>query len=345
MSKKLELQPGDNILLCRTDRLGDLVLALPFFETVKLRYPDCRVDVLASLYASPILENNDRIDKIVRVQNDQLFSNKLYRKDLLHRLKMGNYKAVVALFPERQICRLFYKAGIPARIGTAGRFHSVFFSHHLFHSRKANKKHEFEYNLDFLSFFRDGETVATPRVYPKEREINNAKRILREVYIEGDFTVLHPGSGGSADGWPFEKFLELFSLLKQSGRQVVISGSEDEGEKIRKTAEKLNMEITEITGLTDLRTLGAVLSLAETVVANSTGPLHLAAAVGTEVVGLYPSKVIMSPVRWGPLGKNDRVIQPAVPMCTCPAEDCHCMNTITVDQVAREVLDGTRQTP
>ncbi len=55
MSKKIEINDGDRILISRTDKLGDLVLALPFVETIKSRYPNCRVDVLASLYASPII--------------------------------------------------------------------------------------------------------------------------------------------------------------------------------------------------------------------------------------------------------------------------------------------------
>jgi len=59
MNQVLQLQPGDRILVTRTDRLGDLILALPLVETLKVRYPECRVDVMASLYASPILENNE----------------------------------------------------------------------------------------------------------------------------------------------------------------------------------------------------------------------------------------------------------------------------------------------
>ena len=144
MTEIIDPKPGDRILVSRTDRLGDLVLALPFVETLKKRYPECEVDVLSSLYASPILENNPAISKIIRVQNDQLKCSKLYRKDFLHRLKMNSYRVVVALYPERQICRLFHKAGIPDRVGTMGRFHSVFFNHHLRHSRKSNTKHECE---------------------------------------------------------------------------------------------------------------------------------------------------------------------------------------------------------
>lgn len=338
MNKILDIEPGDRILISRSDKLGDLILALPFVESMKQRYPECRIEVLASLYASPILENNPSITRIVRVQNDMLLKDKLYTKDLLHRLKLAKYKVVVALYPERQISGLFYKAGIPHRIGTAGRFHSVLFNHRLFHSRRANKKHESVYNLDFLKFFLDGPTVHTPAVYPTEKELRNAKRVLRSVGVNGSFVVIHPGSGGSAECWPPERFLDLYSLLKKAKLEVVVSGSDKEGEMIDELAWQRNLEVKKITGETDLRTLAAVLSLASAVVANSTGPLHLAVAVGTKVVGLYPSKDIMSPVRWGPLGRGHQVVQPQVANCNCPPKQCRCMETISAALVAEKVL-------
>ncbi|MEA3296786.1 MAG: glycosyltransferase family 9 protein [candidate division Zixibacteria bacterium] len=337
MTRPVELHPGDRILISRTDRLGDLILALPFVRTIKTRYPECRVEVLASLYASPILENNDGIDGIVRVLNKQLISDRLYKKDLLQKIKQADYRVVVALFPERHVCQLFSKANIPVRIGTAGRFHSIFFNHHMFHTRKSNRKHEYEYNLDFLRFFRDGESISMPKVYPSEKEYNNARRILKESGIDGGFIVLHPGSGGSAERWPLERFLQLYELLVASGFQVVVSGSEQEGEVVNNMSREMGITVRQICGETDLRTLAAVLSLANIVVANSTGPLHLAVAVGTSVVGLYPGKAVMSPARWGPLGRYDRVLVPTQDECHCPPNQCECMLTITPKKVAQEV--------
>ncbi len=337
MNKTLEINPGDRILVSRSDRLGDLILALPFVETMKVRYPECQVEVMASLYASPILENNNRIDNIFRVQNDQLAIDKPYKKDLLRRITQCRYRAVIALYPERRICQLFHKSRIPIRIGTAGRFHSVFFNYHLFHSRKSNLKHEFKYNLDFLQFFKEGDTVTTPRVYLRQKEIEFARRIIKKAGVKGRFIILHPGSGGSAERWPVYKFIQLYQVLTESGLNVIISGSEREGTMIDLISAESGIPVNKITGGTDLRTLAAVLSLATVVVANSTGPLHVAAAVDTSVVGLYPGKAVMSPKRWGPLGSNHRVIQPSV-VCHCPPKQCHCMETITVQQVADEVV-------
>jgi ADP-heptose:LPS heptosyltransferase len=269
----------------------------------------------------------------MRVQNDMLRKDKLYKKDLLHKIKLGGYKAVVVLYPERRISQLFNKAEIPVRVGTAGRFHSIFFNVHLRHSRKSNLKHESDYNLDFLTFFKDGNTVRSPKVYLEDREISHARRILKESGIEGPFVVIHPGSKGSAECWPVDRIIELYKRLNEADINVVISGSEEEGEICDSIAREKGVSLRKITGQTDLRTLAAVLSLSEIVVANSTGPLHLATALGTQVVGLYPSKKVMSPKRWGPLGNKDIVILPEREECQCPPHNCTCMETIAVDTV------------
>jgi len=339
MADAFDIKPGDRILVSRSDRLGDLILALPFVETLKVRYPECRIDVLASLYASPILENNKRIDGIVRVQNDQLVASRHYRKELEQKIRKAGYSVVVALYPERHICRMFHQLRISHRIGTAGRFHSVFFNHRLMHSRKANKKHEHEYNQDFLKYFKDGPTVTTPSVHPTEKELGHARRLLTKLGLNGNFAVVHPGSGGSADRWPMERFIEFYRDLEQLGIPAVITGSEEEGRQIRAATERMGIQVREMTGETDLRTLAAVLSQASLVVANSTGPLHLAVAVGTHVVGLYPRRKIMSPVRWGPVGEGHQVIQPLDPDCQCPPRQCHCMDTIEVSRVTEAARD------
>jgi ADP-heptose:LPS heptosyltransferase len=150
--------------------------------------------------------------------------------------------------------------------------------------------------------------------------------------------VIHPGSGGSAERWPVDRFIQLYQVLTESDLQVIITGSEEEGGMIDGIADRLGIAVNKITGETDLRTLAAVLSLATVVVTNSTGPLHLATAVGTKVVGLYPGKDVMSPKRWGPLGVDHRVIQPTRVECRCPPKQCRCMETISVEQVAERVV-------
>ncbi len=348
MTARLLIPSGSRLLISRTDRIGDLIMAIPLAESIKLRHPDCEVHVMGSLYASPVLENNPNIDGIVRVQHDQLVGNGRYRVELQGKVQRAGFQLVVVLYPEPHVCRLLYRAGVPIRIGTSRRFHSLYFNQYIHHSRKTNRLHESEYNLDFLRFFGDGPTVTMPRVCLTEKERLNAERILTSKGITGDFVVVHPGSGGSADSWPLDHFLKLVEEMSQGGMPVLLSGSITEAPVIQKMIDGMNIKAASIAGETDLRTLAAVLARARLVVSNSTGPLHLAAAVGTRVVGLYPNKRVMSPVRWGPLGANHIVLQPSGSVCRCPEKRCECMRSMSVSVVAntvRNVLGGAPVQP
>jgi ADP-heptose:LPS heptosyltransferase len=93
--------------------------------------------------------------------------------------------------------------------------------------------------------------------------------------------------------------------------------------------------------------LAALLGQASVVVANSTGPLHLAAALGTPVVGIYPQLTPMSPRRWGPYTTRKRVLVPDAPAdCgdCAKGERCRCIETITTDQVYHATMDLLEQT-
>jgi lipopolysaccharide heptosyltransferase II len=329
LTRKVHIAPADRLLISRTDRLGDLILALPLVQTLKARYPSALIDVLTSDYAAPILKYHPSVNGVVTVNHALLASDREHRVELSLALASAGYKAVLVLYPEKNICRIFRRAGIPVRIGTAGRFHSIYFNRRLFHRRNPSTRHESEYNLDFLKFFEDGALSLLPEIHIAEEEKSHAGRFLQKQRIGADFVVIHPGSGGSAQKWPLDNFLRLYDYMVKSGIETVITGSKEEGAEMTALAKKKNIAIKEITGKTDLRMLAAVLARARAMVANSTGPLHLAAAVGTKVIGLYPRNRIMSPVRWGPLGKGHLVVQ--------PPEEGQKMDSITIEQVAESL--------
>jgi len=335
MPEKINVNTGDKVLICRTDRIGDLILTIPLIESMKLRYPDCPVDVLASDYAAPILENNPHVNEIIPLSNERLRDDWEYFRDMISALKEKKYSAALAVFPDRRVARLIYKAGIPNRVGTARRFHSIYFNRYLFHSRKKSNRHESEYNLDFLRFFQDGPTKHTPEIYITDAEKEKARQLLQAAGIKGPFAVIHPGSKGSAPAWPVRNFARLYKLLTDNEINVILTGASDEISVIDNMANESGQKINSLAGRTDLRSLAAVLSLAELIVANSTGPLHMAAASGTQVVGFYPNERVMSAKRWGPLGIGHKVFTP---------ESGNDMESITVERVAQSIIPGMKRT-
>lgn len=333
MPRKIYFTKGDRLLVCRTDRIGDLILTLPLIESLKKRFPECMIEVMASEYAAPVLYENPAISRIHEVNPERLKTDQGYFEKKANDLRQNRIRAALLIYPEKTVSRLIKKGGIRIRIGTARRFHSYLYNYHLWHSRKKSNRHESEYNLDYLQFFPEGPTVSVPRVLINDRERKEAGRIISKVCGGKELVVIHPGSGGSAHDWPLESFAELYKDLEERDINVILTGSREEQKMIESISNKIGRKITSIAGETGLRTLAAVLEKTELVIANSTGPLHLAAAVGTAVVGLYPNHPVMSPRRWGPLGEHHIVITP---------DGSQPMSTISPSEVSRAVISRLR---
>jgi heptosyltransferase-3 len=156
--------------------------------------------------------------------------------------------------------------------------------------------------------------------------------------------VLHPGSGGSARDWSAENFAALGERIQTGMKmKVIVSGGVNEHELVRRVAAGMTTPPAECAGTMSLTELAALFRRATVFVSNSTGPLHIAAAAGTPVVGFYPPIVQCSPVRWGPWTAKKKIFQPDRARCElCKGGPCTsdvCMNQITVDAVVDGIED------
>ena len=156
------------------------------------------------------------------------------------------------------------------------------------------------------------------------------------------FVALSPGAAfGPAKRWPSERFAELGARVASSGVGVVLVG----GPADRRVTEVVARRIAagapapiDLTGATDIPALAAVLSIASVAVANDSGPMHIAAAVGTPVVALFGST---NPDWTRPLHDRAVALRYPVPCSPCYRRDCpiglQCFDGISVDRALREV--------
>jgi len=254
-------------------------------------------------------------------------------------LRIRNFDAAVVVYPRFRLAWLMALAGIPVRIGTGFRFYSFLFNKRVYEHRKDAARHEVEYNIGLLRELgctHDGEPEFFIRV-PAE-----ARRRVREITVQAGsrkIVVLHPGSGGSAREWPASSFGSLAErLLKKDDVNIFVTGTDREKEKVNEVASLTGGKAVSLAGKLTVKELAALLEQAALFVANSTGPLHIAAALGTPVVGIYPQHTAMSIRRWGPQTMRKRVFVPSRPLdCKeCVLKDsvpCECMASITVDEV------------
>jgi ADP-heptose:LPS heptosyltransferase len=323
-----------NILFIRPDGIGDVILTLPAAIALKEQRPDVRLSYLVSRYAAPILEHHPAIDEVLC---DPGPGQSHARRALLIR----EFDAVVFFKPYRDWFWLAFRAGIPRRIGTGYRWYSLLLSDRVYEHRSNFDKHESEYNLNLLKPL--GITVSErklPALYLTESEINQADVILEG--LKSPRVIIHPGSN-YARNWTATRYWGLIKELRTVGVNIILTGSDQEGRSFYSHAQGDYLApsgILNLSGQLTLRQMIAVISKCDLVVSGSTGPMHIAAALGVSTVSIFDPRRASSPVRWGPVGDRGSVLKPEVPTCEkCIYENCpywDCMDRISVwDVIAK----------
>jgi len=335
------------LLVARTDRLGDVVLSLPAVEALRRAYPSAAVDLLVRPYTAPLA----RLQRSVRrVETDDL-SGLRGLPALVSRLKRSGYDAVFHLHPCPRLALAAVLAGIPVRIGTRYRFYAFLFNRRIALHRAASGLHERDLNLLLL----EGAGVPTDGVETGIEVPDPAKLEVQRMLCEAGLdksrpvAVLHPGSGGSSLAWPPDRFAELARLLTEAGYPVVVTGSSWEKPLAQIVQSATPCGALDLAGRLDLVRLAALLEQADILVSNSTGPLHLADALGTRVVGLYSPFLGATPDRWAPYHQKENAILPQGPICPrCKGPRCsryNCLAEISSQAVFDRVLSVLGQSP
>lgn len=275
------------IAVVRHDRLGDLLLTVPAIAALRRTYSEAGIALLvdpARVEAAGMIGGVDDVLALRRAPYEMRRQLADVGADLAVCISRGAGPAWAA-------CR----AGVPRRVGPGRKFYSHLFHRRVGESRRQGRRHEAEYALSFAH--RAGAS-AGPAEFPLDipasaREC--AARWLDSHGLEKDPVVLHPGSGGSCPSWPAEHFTRLGEALRGEGLTVVVTRGPDE--TVRRPAGA--PEFAE-----GACALAALLERAPLVVSNSTGPIHLAAALGRPTLALHAPWASCGVARWGPYSER-----------------------------------------
>lgn len=329
-------------LIVRTDRIGDVVLTLPMADVIKKFFPDAYVVALVRKYTAELSENYQNIDETI-IYDDNEKEKSFFH--LLNLIKSYKFDVAIAVFPRFKIVLLLALAKIPIRIGTAYRIYSFLFNKRVKEHRKYAQKHELEYNLNLLKPLGiEPYKIKSPWLVPHSEHLLSISQKLKEIGInnEDKIVIVHPGTGGSTLTWSLNNFALLCKKLSQlTDVKIILTGTYKEKHLISRLKYEIgNASIPFLCDLT-LMEYSALAKIAKVFVGHSTGTLHISAATGTPVVGLYPQIPVMSAKRWGPYAETCKVISPVDKPPNCKKcknfKECECMDSITVDEVFEAV--------
>jgi heptosyltransferase-3 len=342
--RNLKLTGKERFLVIRTDRIGDVVLSTPVLEVLKSSFPGSQVTMMVSPYTIDVVINNPHLDDVIMDDAENRHKGIRGFFLLVKEVKKRKFDVGILLRPTLRLALLLFLSGVKYRIGTGFRFYQILFNRKVYVHRKKNLRHEAEYNLDLLIPLGITPQKILPKVYVSPEEDEFARQILDEFKILPEDIVvgIHPGSGNSSLNLPAKRFAQVADrLVEEVNAKIIFTGSNKEKELIGFIKSNMRNGSFDLAGKTTLRQLASVLKNCDAIIANSTGPMHLASALGTPTVAIFCPIFSAGPTRWGPYGEGHQVILPPVPTCfeckpkTCPHYDC--MDKIKADEIVTKV--------
>jgi lipopolysaccharide heptosyltransferase II len=206
-------------------------------------------------------------------------------------------------------------------------------------------EHEADVNLDILA--RTGLPIPSREMTLElsQDDINSANFLLGhtdESASPPPIVVIHPGSPGHLKCWPAERYAQLANqLLKEYSVRVVLVGDKGEMQVAQSIMSAIDGRATDLSGRTTLGQLAAVLQRAALFVGNDSGPMHLAAACGTMVIGLFGPT---SPQRFGPYGDRCMALRMETDCSPCMRDTCRRSGYRCIDRISvNDVIAAIRQ--
>lgn len=331
-------------LVSRTDAIGDVVLTLPVCGRLRELHPGCRVVLIGRSYTAAVAAACPWVDDFLNLDELQ----QLPEPQQVAALRQFGAAAIVHVFPNKLLARLAQKARIPVRIGTRNRWqHWLTCNRLVALSRRHSPLHEAQLNLQLLQPLGGAAATPLPAVSPlvrleaTEPLADTWQQLLRQRQAGQLNVILHPRSRGSAREWGLANFGQLARLLHAAGHRVFVTGTAAEGEELADwLREHAAFVAADLTGQLSLPQFIAFIAAADGLVAGSTGPLHLAAALGRHALGLYPPIRPMHPGRWAPLGLHAEFLvfdKPACQDCRTQPATCTCIKALEPLAVAARV--------
>lgn len=304
---KIDRKSIRNILVVRNDRFGEFLLNIPALRALKETFENAGIIAVVNPYVKELAKNIPFIDEVIEWnQGAHPLSEKIRFINLLKKKKID---AAVILNPSKDFNIFTYLAAIPVRVGYNRKW-GFLLTHKMEDRKHLEERHEIEYNLELVSLI-GAETLDKTLALPLDERTAD---ILPADFNIKDFhnlVALHPWTSDPVKQWPYERFRELAGrLIREQGNPVVIIGGKEELTRSAELFGSIDGNLINLTGRTTLRQLAAVLKRCKLLISGDSGPVHLASAVGTQVLAIFRNDIPgKSARRWGPWGRGHMVIE------------------------------------
>ncbi|QDR82046.1 lipopolysaccharide heptosyltransferase I [Sporomusa termitida] len=312
-----------NILIVKLSAIGDVIHALPVAPALKQCFPQTRLTWVVEPPAYDVLTNNPCIDEIIVFEKKRCKSLAgLYRyaPAFIRELRERRFDLALDLQGLFKSAAISWLSGAPERLVYCdAREHSDWIGKKICGPNL--KGHIVERYLDVARAL--GCRAAEPEFIIKitAAEFAQAGAIAHQAGLDSKnpYVILMPGTNWPNKCWPADHFATLAGKLFASGLIPVFVGSAADQNAMQAIQGQSAVPLLDLTGKTSLKQLAALIKNARAVVAGDTGPMHLAAAIGTPVVALFGPT---DPRRNGPCGPGHVVLTTSHACTGCWQRKC-----------------------
>lgn len=350
------------ILVIRLDLIGDLVLSMTLVRALKRTYPAAEIDLLAVPASAQVITHDPDLAEIITYDPNvwrrprALLQPKNWRgvKVLVQHLHARRYDLAISIFgPWAAIIALL--SGAQRRLGFGREGYPGFMTDSIpgRHWQPGDHKHEVDYCLGLAQ--AAGATITpadrVPSLYVDPQARQEIERLLAQEGVQPGkpLVACHVSSNnGHSKRWPIPYWATLIDRLgREEGAQVVLTGASNDLPLIERVTQRMQERALNLAGKTSLPQLAALLQHADLLISGDSGPVHIAAAVGTPLIAIHGPT---DPAMTGPVSPTATILRSAIWCSPCynarGTADCRfsttqCMKNILPAQVfavAREKL-------
>ncbi len=333
------MEPRDaprEILITKPSSLGDIVDALPAVGAIRRRFPAARISWLVKSEWAAVLDRHPYVDRVIAVPFRWSRTQEVVRA--VRGIPFDWVIDFQGLFRSAALGAL---TGAPLRVGFADAREGA----PCFYSQLVKVASGVTHAVDRCLSIAGALGAEVGRVdfgFPKTPKANpQVAALLREGGWEVDapFAVIHATSRRQNKCWPAERFRTVAAGLIADGRAVIFIGGDAERDEIAALLSPMKRPAINAAGRLTLRESLSLLQRAALCICNDSGPMHIAAAVGTPVIALFGPT---DPRKVGPYGAGHVVIQKGSDCSACSRHRCvrdnACMTAISVEEVQKVVM-------
>ncbi len=324
----------NRILLIKLRYIGDVILSTPLLPLLRNGFPKASLTFLVNPGTESVLFGNPHLEKISVIPRDGWGSQLRF----LHKLRQACFDGVVDLTDGDRSAFLTYWTGAGVRLGfnRENRWRGKLYTKVL--PSAYGSMHMVDYHAQALTALGISDAVGEPEIYLRREDEEQGDQLLTSLRIgHAPLALLSPSARYSFKAWPLDRFAALADWLADQGAAVALIGHQEEVLIGQQIITLTRSKPRNLMGQTLLPQLAALMKRSALFVGNDGGPMHMAAAVGCPVLGLFGPT---DPQVWGPRGTNVSVMYKGLDCRECFYPGCFrgeesCMRKISVEEVCQ----------